>query len=502
MSTSAQVDGQYIDPSDILVVHTGPGANCSSIGSALDMLFVSAAAAGALLVALAAAFGKSPPRPGDRNKTSNPQGKPSESPTPPASQSPPQFQARAEAFGAWVRTGDGTLIALNQKGAKALGIDGAHLWKEQASSDSIPRPGLGSAPLEAHMAVTSRCGAGCPGCYLDATPQGESPPLQVLKNRLDALARASVFTVAFGGGEPLIRDDLPELARYARKLGLVPVLTTSGIGLSPERARGLRDFEQINISFDGLGEDYERVRGYSGAAIAERAMSCLSDARIPFGINTVLTRESFPALEPTLMRAQALGAREAQLLRYKPAGRANTTAYLQTRLSEEQVLSLWPALCHLAQRSSLRLRIDCALVPLLSAAPLDIQSLERFGVFGCEASRFLSAVRIDGSLAPCSFATASDTDALPAERAWPGRESPAQADAWSKNAFLEAFRHLPQHEPCTSCNLRHICRGGCRIVAGYFSSAPGPDPECPRVIAYSANTGQLATKAKHLHVTR
>lgn len=47
-----------IEPHEILVVRRGPGANCSSIGSVLDMLFLSAVAGGALLVGVAAALGE------------------------------------------------------------------------------------------------------------------------------------------------------------------------------------------------------------------------------------------------------------------------------------------------------------------------------------------------------------------------------------------------------------------------------------------------------------
>lgn len=47
-----------LSPEEILVVRRGPGANCSSIGSALDMLYLSAVAAGAVLVGIAAALGE------------------------------------------------------------------------------------------------------------------------------------------------------------------------------------------------------------------------------------------------------------------------------------------------------------------------------------------------------------------------------------------------------------------------------------------------------------
>lgn len=473
MSLDKRTPHAPIDPSDILVVHQGPGANCSSIGSALDMLFVSAAAAGALFVAIAAAFGRRPP-PDKPQQTLPPNARKTGEP---ALSSSGQIRARAEPFGAWVQMSDGALVALNRKGARAIGIDGAAVWRkppdaaEPGVHDHIP-----ASPLEAHVAVTSKCTAGCTGCYLDASPGGDSPPLSVLEGRLAALARASVFTVAFGGGEPLMRQDLPELAQSARALGLLPVLTTSGIGLTRERAKTLKDFAQVNVSFDGMGEHYAAVRGYDGTSTAERAMRHLENAGIPFGINTVLTRQSFPVLSHTLARAQALGAREAQLLRYKPAGRAKHSSYFDARLSEEQALGLWPAIEHIAHTFALKLRIDCALVPLLGAAPLHAQDLARFGVFGCEAGRFLRAVRIDGSASPCSFDSAPDRE-------------PVQP---------------PAAEPCLSCGLREICRGGCRIVSDFIRGASSPDPECPRVIAHerAAGTPFQRTTARHLHVTR
>ena len=46
-------------PEGVLAVRVGPGANCSSAGSAIDILFYGSALVGAIAVALAAAF---PPR--------------------------------------------------------------------------------------------------------------------------------------------------------------------------------------------------------------------------------------------------------------------------------------------------------------------------------------------------------------------------------------------------------------------------------------------------------
>lgn len=43
-------------PEGVLAARLGPGANCSSVGSAIDVLFYGSVVAGAVAVALAAAF--------------------------------------------------------------------------------------------------------------------------------------------------------------------------------------------------------------------------------------------------------------------------------------------------------------------------------------------------------------------------------------------------------------------------------------------------------------
>lgn len=55
----AAVDPPRGLPEGVLAARLGPGANCSSAGSAIDVLFYGSVIVGAIAVALAAAF---PPR--------------------------------------------------------------------------------------------------------------------------------------------------------------------------------------------------------------------------------------------------------------------------------------------------------------------------------------------------------------------------------------------------------------------------------------------------------
>jgi radical SAM protein with 4Fe4S-binding SPASM domain len=390
---------------------------------------------------------------------------------------------RYESWGAWVKLeSHAALVALDRSGVRALGLDGGAAWGDGAGP---------SAPVEVHMAVTARCGAGCEGCYLDARPDGAEPAREVLLRELDALRDAGVFTVAFGGGEPTTRDDIDVLAEAATARGITPVLTTSGLGLTDARLDKLRGFAQVNVSYDGASETYARVRGFDGAAAAERAIERIAGAGIRVGVNVVLTRDSFPRLGETVARARDLGACEAQLLRYKPAGRAASLDYLTRRLTAEQARALGPTLRGLArslcadsaqgvrgEAREFHLRIDCALVAFLSAdddLAGDTARLARFGVFGCQAGGALAALTVDGQVAPCSFAGATDLRATDMVR----HAGDPELARW--RAYLDA-----PPEPCASCSLREVCRGGCKVVAAHVDGTHGPDPECPRVIATRA----------------
>jgi hypothetical protein len=61
-----------VDHRGVLAVRRGPGANCSSIGSAVEMLFLSATAAAAVLAAIAAAVRPEDAAPSERSSSSDP----------------------------------------------------------------------------------------------------------------------------------------------------------------------------------------------------------------------------------------------------------------------------------------------------------------------------------------------------------------------------------------------------------------------------------------------
>jgi len=76
-----------------------------------------------------------------------------------------------------------------------------------------------------------------------------------------------VPVILFSGGEPLLREDLFELATLGGEQGIRLVLSTNGTLITEEVARriGSVPFAEVGISLDGVGASNDRFRGKNGA---------------------------------------------------------------------------------------------------------------------------------------------------------------------------------------------------------------------------------------------
>ena len=366
--------------------------------------------------------------------------------------------------------------------ARHLGYDGDPLWEGSDQLDQTL-----SAPLEAHLQLTNRCDAGCQGCYTGATPEGARNEwgLAEWKRAIDELAARGVFHLALGGGESALLPWLGEVARHAREKGLVPNLTTSGLYGDAELARLCEWaplFGQMNVSIDGVDEDYARVRGFDGFARADRAVVALRRASKHVGINCVVTKGSFDGLGRVFAYAKKRKLREVELLRFKPSGRGIKT-YEALRCTDAQHRALVPTVLKLSRKHRLRVRLDCSYTPMVTHHRVKPKVMQWLAIYGCAGGDLLVGAKASGMLTACSFAA-------PVEERVDGI-----GDYWARDDAFGPFRRWREAaaEPCNTCEYLSLCRGGCRVVTAHVSGDPSlPDPECPRVIDWRAARGILA----------
>ena len=116
---------------------------------------------------------------------------------------------------------------------------------------------------------TRKCNLHCVHCYSSA---GGKDPAEVLnteqaKSFMRDLADFGVPVILFSGGEPLLREDIFELASFAREQGIRTVLSTNGTLISEDMAREIKNasFAEVGISLDGIGDKNDKFRCKNGA---------------------------------------------------------------------------------------------------------------------------------------------------------------------------------------------------------------------------------------------
>ena len=147
--------------------------------------------------------------------------------------------------------------------------------------------------------VTRRCNLGCPVCYASSGGADEDPPLEELGRWYDAVyAQSGPCNIQLSGGEPTVRDDLPEIVAMGKERGFPYLqLNTNGLRLAAEAgyARRLKEagLDCVFLQFDGVEDGaYTALRGRG--LLAEKRAAV--DACAAAGLGVVLVPTLVPGV--------------------------------------------------------------------------------------------------------------------------------------------------------------------------------------------------------------
>lgn len=127
------------------------------------------------------------------------------------------------------------------------------------------------------LEVTNRCNMNCRFCFAGDSRE-EDPPLEQVKAWVFDLTEPGKTFLQLSGGEPTLRDDLPEIVAFAGKCGCRYIqLNTNGIRLAEDEDYVRRLAEAglsfVFLQFDGVTDDiYEVLRNRPMLGIKERAI--------------------------------------------------------------------------------------------------------------------------------------------------------------------------------------------------------------------------------------
>lgn len=191
--------------------------------------------------------------------------------------------------------------------------------------------------------LTRTCNLKCVHCYSDSEARRYPNELTTEQAMavMNDLADFKVPGVLFSGGEPLVRQDIYELAAHARTRGVHVVLSTNGTLITAEVAKRLHELEfaYVGISLDSADPStHDKFRGVKGAF--ERSMrgfrNCVAAGQ-KVGLRLTLTPHTVENLDTIFDLIDREGINRACFYHLCPAGRGRGLSTLTAEQSRHAV---------------------------------------------------------------------------------------------------------------------------------------------------------------------
>ena len=390
---------------------------------------------------------------------------------------------------------------------RVLGVDKGRVSK--LFSDSYVRRAVNSIvygfaefgfnrPIQVHAPFlvvwnfTYKCNLKCKHCYLDAGDNSNKElSTEEAMKVVDQLADFGVTSLAFSGGEPLMRKDFFEVARHAVDAGLYVSMATNGTLLTEENVRKLKEIglHYVEVSVDGIdAKTHDGFRGVNGAfeQTIKGLKNCLKQD-ICTCVAVTGTKDNLAEIPAVLEMAESMGIDRFTLFNFIPVGRGKEMVagdpspqereqllcYLNKQLSEHHkiaILSTTPQLARVALEAHSPPQEDL-MMPLAHMEATKIskraKALADF-IGGCGAGRLYCAISPEGNVQPCVF--------MPLVVGNLKKEK--LSDIWLNSPVFEDLRVRENLKGrCSKCEYKFVC-GGCRARAfmyhdDYLMSDPG-----------------------------
>ncbi|MCP4108510.1 MAG: heme b synthase [Desulfobacteraceae bacterium] len=316
--------------------------------------------------------------------------------------------------------------------------------------------------------ITRNCNLSCVHCRASATngPYTGELDTQACMGLLDQIAETGTPIVILTGGEPLLRKDIFDIAKYGTVKGLRMVMAPNGTLITETFAGQMADsgIKRISISLDGATKEaHDNFRGVGGAFEgALRGIRFAREAGIEFQINTTITRANLDQIPVIQELAAELGAVAHHIFLLVPTGRGKYIIDQEITAEEYEQTLNW--FYDQKEKTSMQLKATCA--PhyyriLRQRATQEGKSVtfQTHGLDavtrGCLGGTGFCFISHRGIVQPCGFLNINCGDIT--------RES--FADVWKNSEVFLSLRNFAELKgKCGACEYRKVC-GGCRARA-------------------------------------
>ncbi len=268
------------------------------------------------------------------------------------------------------------------------------------------------------------------------------------------------------------RSDIYELIRYARKIGLRPVLATCGYLINEKTITKLKKAGVMALSFsiDGAGaETHDKFRGTAGAFESTIAAAKFArKARVRFQINTTISKINTSEVIGIAKLAKQLGAYCFNPFILVPTGRGREIA--DEILDPVEYEVLLNELLRIKLKAEIKVRVTCGPQFARVCRQAENKGLTE-EVSGCMGGRGFGFISYRGDVQICGFLDVPAGNLI--ENNFDFKK------IWEESELLQKIRSVSEYTGrCRTCEYVGIC-GGCRARA-YATSGDylGEDPVC------------------------
>ncbi len=347
-------------------------------------------------------------------------------------------------------------------------------------------------PREMDLEITTNCNLRCAYCshFTSAGDVSQDLPTSEWLQFLEELRECTVLTVCLQGGEPFLRDDLPDIIEGIVRNKMRFRMLSNGTLITDEIAAFLASCgrcDGVQVSIDGSGSATHDV--FRGSGSFDKALTGLQVLRrhgVPVNVRVTIHRINVDDLDNIarlLLDEIGLASFDTNSASHFGMCRFNAE---QVQLTTDDRVRAMESLLRLTERYNGRINAQAG--PLAEAAMwTSMEQAREAGLEGLPAGGRLTscggplsklAVRADGTFLVCAQIPSIELGRMNHDRL---------IDVWQHHPILSEFRSrrqipLSHLEFCTDCPYVSFCRGGCPATAYAAHGDPfQPSPfECLR----------------------
>ncbi|MBN1539448.1 MAG: radical SAM protein [Candidatus Thermoplasmatota archaeon] len=302
------------------------------------------------------------------------------------------------------------------------------------------------------LEYTYRCNSSCIFCYncwkndYDVVPELSVDEWKPIIHKLPPVKRITI-----SGGEPLMRDDLPDLIDLLKERTKYVSVLTNGTLLDDRWARMFKEKEVfVQVPLHGLERNHDLLVGMTGGfRKAVKGIAYLNRNMVDFAVSVVGNKKNIGEIRKIFELAVALGASELLAIRFIPGGEGLRNLDLMMDAKEyETFLSEFDRVLN-------RYRLFGALGIPNIPCKFPEKGYKALYFSGCTAGVDWLALDPAGRVRVCNHSPTIIGDL---------REQ-TFGKVWN-HPLLRAFRkHKVVPEECRGCDKVDTCLGGCRAAA-------------------------------------